>query len=157
MVRGILLVGRKVLPAVGVVGDIHFLLADQLPVVPVQLAPEHEGLVVILLPGVDVVGRVVAHCRRLANTPLSRKVLPCRSPAIQGFVNQQRLAGLERGLRLHVPQLHEGPLKVGMPRRFRVVVRPLHFVVAPGRNHQLPVCCTRVVEVCRRGGRPRVG
>ncbi|MCY1452727.1 hypothetical protein D9M71_696690 [compost metagenome] len=155
VVGGILLVGRKVLPAVGVVRDVHFLLADQLPVIPVQLAPEHEGLVVILLPGVDVVGCVIANRRSFANAPLTGEVLPRRSPTVQGLINQQRLSGLERGLRLHVPQMHEGAFKISMPRCLWIVVGPLHLVVTPGRNHQLPIGGAGVVQVSRRSGRAR--
>ncbi|MNP36605.1 hypothetical protein D3C76_1300070 [compost metagenome] len=80
---------------VAVVGDVHFLLADQLPVIAIRRSGKHVEVV----RGAQPVGRgahaVIGHLRCPAHTALTGVVDPGLAgflDLVEGFVNQQHVA-----------------------------------------------------------------
>ncbi|MCY1532577.1 hypothetical protein D9M68_678600 [compost metagenome] len=81
---------------VGVVRDVHLLLADQLEVVPVHCAVEHEGIVVGRASRCARIGRVVRKIRRQLDPALPRQVLPAATRLLQRVdrvLQQNRFTG----------------------------------------------------------------
>ncbi|MNQ88619.1 hypothetical protein D3C85_1038940 [compost metagenome] len=108
---------------VAVVGNVHFLLADQLPVITIRRTGKH----VEVIGGTQAIGRcsraVIGHLRCTPHPTLAGVVDPGQARLlhlIEGFMHQQYVAGQARG-RSHgllEEQQHVGTFVGGQVRRF---------------------------------------
>ncbi|MNV40802.1 hypothetical protein D3C71_1324190 [compost metagenome] len=130
--RGVYVVAFFRMELVQVVGDVHFLLADQLPVVAVWMADKGLHFIEVVGPGGDEVRGVVAHRRCATHPALAHQVLP-RFTGVGGVdavVGDQGFTGLERRLAGEKAQQHILTRPLLRVAAF-VVVRVLPVLHAP--------------------------